>query len=273
MSTINRKDFVAAIGTLGAGAALAGPAEPVEAATTTPHHHPTPAHAKTTPKTYAPLESIGEGYLFFTAPESAFVEAAVARLIPADDLGPGAKEAGVAYYIDQQLNGAFGAAAHTYMQGPYAEGLPTQGYQLALTPADVYRIGIAECDAACAKEYGKTFAQLGAAQQDAVLGTLDHGTLAFAAFPSKAFFELLLQNTVEGFFADPIYGGNRDKIGWKLIGFPGVAAAYLSTITQYNKPYTAEPVSMLDLQRETAMLSPEHRLMAEMMRRNNGAEE
>jgi gluconate 2-dehydrogenase gamma chain len=269
MSTINRKDFVAAIGTLGAGAALSAPAEPVEAAVTAPHH---PAPAKTKPKSYAPLETIGEGYLFFTAPESAFVEAAVARLIPADGLGPGAKEAGVAYYIDQQLNGAFGAAAHTYMQGPYAEGLPTQGYQLALTPGDVYRIGIAACDAACAKQYGKTFAQLGAAHQDEFLGTLEHGTLAFDAFPSPVFFDLLLQNTTEGFFADPIYGGNRDKIGWKLIGFPGVAAAYLSTITQYNKPYTAEPVSLLDLQRDEAMLSPEHKLMAAMMKRNLGTE-
>jgi gluconate 2-dehydrogenase gamma chain len=271
MSTINRKDFVAAIGTLGAGAALAAPVEPVEAAVTATHH-PAAPHAKAKPKTYAPLESIGEGYLFFTAPESAFVEAAVARLIPADESGPGAKEAGVAYYIDQQLNSAFGAAAHTYMQGPYAEGLPTQGYQLALTPGEVYRLGIAATDAACVKQYGKPFAQLNAAHQDEVLGTLDHGTLSFDALPATAFFELLLQNTVEGFFADPIYGGNRDKIGWKLIGFPGVAASYLSAITQYNKPYAVEPVSLLDLQRNTAMLSPEHRVLAAMTRRDGGTE-
>lgn len=271
MSTINRKDFVAAIGTLGAGAALAAsPAEPVEAAVAAPHHptahHPTAAKPK--PKSYAPLETIGEGYLFFTAPESAFVEAAVARLIPADGLGPGAKEAGVAYYIDQQLNGEFGAAARTYMQGPYGEGLPTQGYQLALTPRDIYRIGIGACDAAAQKQYGKTFVELGATEQDEFLGALEHGKVEFADFPASIFFEMLLQNTTEGFFADPIYGGNRDKIGWKLIGFPGVAAAYISTITQYNKPYTAEPVSLLDLQRNTAMLSPEHKLMAEMMNRN-----
>ena len=277
MSTINRKDFVAAIGTLGAGAALAGsPAEPVEAAVAAPHH-PAPGHypaaAKPKPKSYTPLEAIGEAYLFFTAPESAFVEAAVARLIPADGLGPGAKEAGVAYYIDQQLNGEFGAAARTYMQGPYGEGLPTQGYQLALTPRDVYRLGIAAGDAACQKQYGKTFAELGAAQQDEFLSALEHGTVAFTEFPASTFFDMLLQNTSEGFFADPVYGGNRDKIGWKLIGFPGVAAAYISTITQYNKPYKAEPVSLLDLQRNTAMVSPEHRLMAEMMQRNgNGGE-
>lgn len=271
MSTINRKDFVAAIGTLGAGAALASsPAEPADAAVAATHH-PTPHHpaaAKPKPKSYTPLETIGEAYLFFTAPESAFVEAAVARLIPADGLGPGAKEAGVAYYIDQQLNGEFGAAARTYMQGPYGEGLPTQGYQLALTPRDVYRLGIAASDAACRKQYGKTFAELGAGQQDAFMTALEHGTVTVAEFPAGAFFEMLLQNTTEGFFADPVYGGNRDKIGWKLIGFPGVAAAYISTITQYNKPYKAEPVSLLDLQRNTAMLSPEHKLMAEMMRRN-----
>ncbi|HYZ16377.1 MAG TPA: hypothetical protein VE591_08235 [Candidatus Acidoferrum sp.] len=90
MSTINRKDFVAAIGTLGAGAALASsPAEPADAATAAPHHPAAhhPAAGKPKPKSYAPLESIGEAYLFFTAPESAFVEAAVARLIPAATSG------------------------------------------------------------------------------------------------------------------------------------------------------------------------------------------
>ncbi|HYZ16378.1 MAG TPA: gluconate 2-dehydrogenase subunit 3 family protein [Candidatus Acidoferrum sp.] len=171
------------------------------------------------------------------------------------------------------MNGEFGAAARTYMQGPYAEGLPTQGYQLALTPRDVYRLGIAASDAACQKQYGKTFAELTGAQQDEFMSALEHGSVTFAQFPAAAFFEMLLQNTTEGFFADPVYGGNRDKIGWKLIGFPGVAAAYISTITQYNKPYKAEPVSLLDLQRNTAMLSPEHKLMAEMMRRSgNGGE-
>lgn len=271
MSSINRKDFVAAIGTIGAGAALnASTPAPADAAVTKPEPHHAPPHP-TAPqkhaKQYTPLSTIREGYLFFTPPESAFIEAAVARLIPADGLGPGAKEAGVAYFIDQQLNGAFGAAAHTYMQGPYDPGTPAQGFQLGMTPAQMYRVGIAAVDAACQKQYGKTFAQLATSQRDAVLGALETGKLAFDAYPPSAFFDLLMQNTVEGFFADPIYGGNRDKMGWKLIGYPGVAAAYLSTITQYGKPYNVEPVSLLDLQSETAMLSPEH---TEMMRRRGG---
>ena len=81
------------------------------------------------------------------------------------------------------------------------------------------------------RRIGKTFDQLSAAHQDDVLTGLDGAKLTFDVVPAKAFFEMLLQNTVEGFFADPLYGGNRDKVGWKLVGFPGVAAYYADKIT------------------------------------------
>src|SRR5438105_1566087 len=83
---------------------------------------------------------------------------AVARLIPADELGPGAKEAGVALFIDHQLAGAWGTMARNYRQGPWPEGTPQQGYQSPLTPQEVYRAAIREVNQQCTKQYGKAFA-------------------------------------------------------------------------------------------------------------------
>src|SRR5256714_10276494 len=108
----------------------------------------------------------GEKYMFLSAAEVAFLDAAVARLIPADEVGPGAKEAGVTYFIDQQLFGGFGTMAKMYRQGPHAEGTPQQGYQSPLTPQEVYRAAIAEVNTPCRKEHGNTFDKLKTAQQD-----------------------------------------------------------------------------------------------------------
>jgi gluconate 2-dehydrogenase gamma chain len=232
---VSRKDFFAVVGTVAAAEVMPAPAE----AAATPMKMP-PAK---------PLGSAPEAYAFFTAPEAAFIEAAVERLIPTNKLGPGAREAGVAYFIDQQLNGQFGYAAKMYMQGPWAPGLPTQGYQLPLTPREVYRLGIAEANKYSNKQFGKSFDQLSSpAHQDDILTALDEAKVAFESVPAKVFFEMLYANTVEGFFSDPIYGGNRDKIGWKLVGFPGAAAAYLSFIDKHNVPYKVSPVSIADVQ-------------------------
>jgi gluconate 2-dehydrogenase gamma chain len=189
----------------------------------------------------------GEKYMFLAPAEVAFLDAAVARLIPADELGPGAKEAGVTYFIDQQLFGGFGVMAKMYRQGPHAEGTPQQGYQSPLTPQEVYRAAIGEINAACAKQYGKSFDKLAAAQQDEVLRALDEGKFPLEAVPARFFFNLLLDNTIEGFFSDPIYGGNRNKIGWKLVGFPGVAAVYTPLVEKHGVPYDALPVSIEDI--------------------------
>src|SRR5438067_10019814 len=157
-----------------------------------------------------------EKYMFLAPAEVVFVDAAVARLIPADELGAGAKEAGVTYFIDQQLFGGFGVMAKMYRQGPHAEGTPQQGYQSPLAPQEVYRAAIAEINASCAKQYGKAFDKLALAQQEEVLRALDEGKFPLEAVPARFFFNLLLDNTIEGFFSYPIYGGHRDKIGWKL---------------------------------------------------------
>ena len=185
-------------------------------------------------------------YMFFTEPEIAFVQAAVARLIPADELGPGAKEAGVAFFIDRQLFGGWGTMARMYRQGPHPEGTPQQGYQSPLTPQEVYRAAIRDVNAYCQKTHGKAFAQLATAQQDEVLRGLDAGKIELDTVRSRFFFDMLLQSTIEGFFSDPIYGGNRDKVGWKLVGFPGVAAVYTPHIGR-STAYEVEPVSIQDI--------------------------
>ena len=206
-----------------------------------------------------------EKYMFLSAAEVAFLDAAVARLIPADKLGPGAKEAGVTYFIDQQLFGGWGMMAKMYRQGPHGEGTPQQGYQSPLTPQEVYRAAIGEINAACTKQYGRAFEKLATAQQDEVLRALDEGKFPLEAVPARFFFNLLLDNTIEGFFSDPIYGGNRDKIGWKLVGFPGVAAVYTQHVEKYNVPYDALPISIVDILENRAELDetghPKHVLL------------
>ena len=181
---------------------------------------------------------------FFNTGEHGFIEAAVARIIPADDLGPGAKEAGVADFIDHQLAGPYGRAEGWYMQGPWRQGIAEQGYQLKLTPAQLYRAAIAAIESHVQKQHGKTFASLDAAAQDAVLDSIDKAQLDIPGVPVRKFFEMLVENTTEGFFADPIYGGNKDFIGWRLIGFPGPRYNYVAEIGQYGRKYDMPFVSL-----------------------------
>jgi gluconate 2-dehydrogenase gamma chain len=194
-------------------------------------------------------------YGYLTQPEIRFLDAAVARLIPADELGPGAKEADVTYFIDQQLVSTWGTHGRNYRMGPWPEGTPQQGFQSRLTPREIYRAAIRETDIHCSKRYGKIFALLAPQQQDEVLRGLEEGGIPLQSASSRTFFSLLLRNTMEGFFADPMYGGNRDKVGWRLIGFPGVPASnYNELIDGHNVPYRVEPVSILDIQQGRATL-------------------
>src|SRR3954470_23544070 len=81
-------------------------------------------------------------YSFLNGDEASFIEAAVERLIPGDETGPGARDAGVAAYIDKQLAGAWGAGERLYRSGPWQAGKPTQGYQLPQTPSELFRLAL-----------------------------------------------------------------------------------------------------------------------------------
>ena len=185
-------------------------------------------------------------YLFFSPTEAAAVDAIVARLIPADDLGPGAKEAGVTFFIDRQLTGPYGGYDWLYMQGPFsANPLPSQGLQSPLVPRQQYRQGLAALASYCKTTFaGRGFAELSADEQDKLLTGLEKGEVKLPNFDSRMLFQLVYANTMEGFFADPIYGGNRDMVGWKLVGFPGTRYDYRDVIAKPNQVYTLPPVGL-----------------------------
>ncbi|WP_028744860.1 gluconate 2-dehydrogenase subunit 3 family protein [Rhizobium mesoamericanum] len=183
-------------------------------------------------------------YLFLNSEEAAFVEASVARLIPADDQWGGALEAGVPNFIDKQLGGAWGAGERFYRSGPWQAGAPTQGYQLPFTPAELFRTAVV----AIARELkdATPFAQMSPKEQDAYLHQLEAGGKDLGGVPSETFFAALWAMTLEGFFSDPVYGGNKDKLGWRMIGFPGAYASYYDLVDQHGMDFRHEPASLAD---------------------------
>ncbi|MFL6733278.1 MAG: gluconate 2-dehydrogenase subunit 3 family protein [Sphingomicrobium sp.] len=187
------------------------------------------------------------GWTYLNAAEVGFLTAAVDRLIPADPTGPSASEAGVVVFLDRQLAGAYGNGAHFYLQGPWQTGTATQGYQSRFTPAQFYRHAIAAIEQAVTRMHaGKAFKDVGAPEQDMLLKQMESGTLKLdGPIASKAFFAMFLQNVLEGYFSDPIYGGNKDAAAWKMIGFPGAHYDYSEWVTAYNKPVPVEVVGLL----------------------------
>ena len=188
-------------------------------------------------------------YAYLNPDEAAFVEALVDHMVPADEYSPKGTDLGLNIYIDRALAGGWGKGERLYMQGPWKPGVPSQGYQLPLTPADLYRAGIAAANAFCVKTYGKSFDKITESQREEFLLGLRAGKVAFEnGPPARVFFATLYQNVMEGMFADPIYGGNRDKAGWKMIGFPGVIAVHYQNVEKYrDKKYSVDPVSISDM--------------------------
>jgi gluconate 2-dehydrogenase gamma chain len=218
-----------------------------------------------------------QGYEFFTPFQADIITAAAGRLIPADDNGPGAIEAGVVFFLDRQLSSLEGMAGQRYQLGPFATGTPTQGDQSSMSMQDRYRLGILGMEAYAQQLFRRGFAQLTPDQQDQILTDMDAGrpdtfdgasiqaatpqpggggTEAALRGPSsanvtmgaKAFFDLLRTHVVAGFFSDPVHGGNRDMIGWKLIGFPGAQISYAADIGKYGQPWQGGFKSLAEYQ-------------------------
>jgi gluconate 2-dehydrogenase gamma chain len=233
---IRRRNFLKGAGAAGTAAAAALSGGLTACADT----KSAPAPAKTAAATPEPP-------LTLNASEVAFITAAIDTLIPADGLSPSASECGVAVFIDRQLAGAWGNGARLYRDGPFFKGKPELGYQLALTPREFFRAGIAEANDWSRKTYGKELDRLSASDREAALQAMEQGKAAFAGLSSRDFFEALLGITMEGFFADPIYGGNRNMAGWKMVGYPGLPAVYNDAVEKYRgKPYHPEPQSIAD---------------------------
>jgi gluconate 2-dehydrogenase gamma chain len=225
MEKISRRAFFRV-----AGAAVATTATEVQAATS----------GKQTTKA-AP-----QAYTFFNADEARFIEAAVERLIPADETGPGALQAGVPNYLDKQLGGAWGAGERLYRAGPWKEGLPSQGYQLPFTPAEMFRHALRGIRNDIAKRGGPAFNRLSSREQDDYLKSLQNDGVDLDGVPSKVFFESLLALTIEGYFSDPVYGGNKDMASWKMIGFPGARGSYYHLVDQHGIAFNRPPVSLAE---------------------------
>jgi len=182
----------------------------------------------------------GTEYRYFTADEQAFIEPAIDRIIPIDPTGPSATEANVHIFLDRQMAGSYGRGDHFYLGGPWPKGTPEQGYQSRLTPAQLYRVTISAIEEYIKRNYdGKTFKQLSVTNQDTVLKGLQDGTIALDSTDGKTFFTMFLQNVLEGYFSDPIYGGNKDMAAWKMIGFPGTHYDYREWVERHGEqvPY------------------------------------
>jgi gluconate 2-dehydrogenase gamma chain len=230
--TIPRRDFLK--GAVGTAAAL-----------TTVRSVPAEAQAAAQAATAAAPEP--EPLLTLTATEHAFILAAVDTIIPADELSPSGSDCGVAAFIDRQLAGAYGMGARLYRQGPFPKAKPELGYQLSLNPREFFRAGIESANAWSRKTYGKEFDRLSETDREAALKAMEEGKAPFDGFDSRMFFNALLQITMEGFFADPIYGGNRDMAAWKMVGYPGLPATYREEIrTYFGKKYDKPPRSIAD---------------------------
>jgi gluconate 2-dehydrogenase gamma chain len=176
----------------------------------------------TAPAAHAPGAAHGT---FFNAQDAATVAAFAERLMPTAPGKPGAHDANVLNYIDLALSGA------------YAE------------LQEFYRRGVAQLDAYCRKTYNEPFARLDSGRQDQVITALEQGKAAGFTWPTaQAFFETVRTHTIEGLFADPAYGGNKDFAGWRLVGFPGGQAVYTPADLQNRQAFTRAPMMGLQSQ-------------------------
>lgn len=163
---------------------------------------------------------------FFTAAEALIVAAAASRIFPSDESGPGAREAGVAIFIDRQLAGSYGRDRFRYTQPPFEDASRELGYQGSATPRQIYGDGLKGLQG---------FHLLDSAAQDEALRKIE----------STHFFSLLRQNTIEGMFCDPMHGGNAGMIGWQLIGFPGPRMSNFDEIEKYyGKAFRPKPKTL-----------------------------
>jgi gluconate 2-dehydrogenase gamma chain len=181
------------------------------------------------PTTTAQAHAHGPGYgAFFNDDDAATVAAFAERLMPGAPGKPGARDAGVLNYIDLALAGAYADLQ------------------------DFYRRGLAALDAYCRKTHNQSFVQLDAARQDEVITALEGGKATEFTWPMpQAFFNTVRTHTMEGMFADPIYGGNKDFTGWLLVGFPGAQPQFSPADMQSRQAFTGAPIIGLQAQAPT----------------------
>jgi len=172
-----------------------------------------------------PLPDSAKQGAFLNAPDAETVAAFAERIMPGAPGKPGATDANVLNYIDLALAGAYG------------------------DQQDFYRHGLAALEAHCRTTYGESFARLSPERQDETIRALEEGKAESFTWPSaRAFFETLRTHTMEGMFADPVYGGNKEFSGWNLVGFPGVQLVYTTADLQSRTAFTRVPIKGMQSQ-------------------------
>lgn len=274
--SLSRRDFLRASGVVVTGAAIAATATSCGEGESTHTLPNAPAARVALPEQYPgvpyPPATIPEpGVLkFFTPYEAQIIEALTARILPGTPEDPGAREAGVVYYIDNMLAYPDGLPEPVYQQPPYAETYPGDeppttsdyqviwvaedeieryGYQSVLTPRDVFRLGVAAANRYAGERFGVGVLELSEEQQDQLItALLDNEATGFEPLTPESFFHTLRRYTSEGMFSDPVYGGNRNLVGWRLIGYPGAQRAYTpDEISVEGSGLTREIWSLADM--------------------------
>ncbi len=191
------------------------------------------------------------------AEDFAILSAATERIFPADDLGPGAIELGVPYFIDKQLAGEWGNNAKEYMKGPFITNIqaagahnesgeqdkqgpnsatqvpvPTPRYQTIMNRGELFIVGLRKIDEVAQEKYDTRFVDLSPEEQDDVLRMFEEDEVEMKSVGASNFFYLLLSTTLEGVYADPVYGGNKNMMGWKMKEYPGPRMSYLDVIEE-----------------------------------------
>jgi gluconate 2-dehydrogenase gamma chain len=206
---------------VGAGA-VAGSGLVRDAYTETPEQHKEDAAGQSHPT------SIQHG-AFFNYEQATTIAEFTERLMPGAPGKPGARDTGVLNYIDLALAGAYADLQ------------------------DFYRRGLAQLDAYCRATHKQSFTQLDGAHQDEVIAALEQGKATSFVWPSaQEFFNVVRTHTMEGMFADPIYGGNRDFAGWRLVGFPGAQGNFTAVDLQNKQVFSRAPMTGLQAQAKTS---------------------
>jgi gluconate 2-dehydrogenase gamma chain len=256
---INRREFlkIGAAGAIGFGVASA-----IEIPLLESNYNPKIAQLESQSSNLQAQINEQHGFLTLNTDEKPIVEALAEAIIPSDSNGPGAKEAGAIYFIDNMLAGSYGQSSGKwwFMQGPFV--LPQAGsvtvngaiypnttkapitysggtikprlqagtaYQYPFNAREFWRRGLMFLQNYCISVYGKNFQDLSSDQQITVLQDMfdnsPSNTAMQSAFqgPNAAeFFNDVYDMVVAGYWADPLYGGNAGKVGWSLIASNGV---------------------------------------------------
>lgn len=206
------------------------------------------------------------------AEDFSILSAATERIFPESDLGPGAIGLAVPYFIDKQLASEWGMNAKEYMKGPFITNIqaagthniqrdqdsqgpnastqvpiPTPRYQSILNRGEIFTLGLRKIDQVAQEDFGAKFVELEPAKQDEVLRLFDEDKVELKGVGASNFFHMLQQTTIEGAYADPVYGGNKDMMGWKMKEYPGPRMSFLDKIDA-KEFIKMEPESLRDYQ-------------------------